>query len=199
MFGRKCPPASPGFGLIPDRVFRRALHGVLGLVAFGAAACAQSVAERSAACAATDWYAYGLTDGRLGVPERERQDLFQDCLEAGAVVDVAAYRAGWSEGLAEYCTAETGYRVGREGRPYHGVCRGQAERDFLQGRERGREERPRATVTPRIGIGVGIGLGDHHRGGIGLGFPFGPHYLHRWPHKGYCFYNRPYCEARGWM
>ena len=202
MSARKHPPASPGSPPTSVRASRRALRGIVVLATFGAAAaCSQSIAERSAACSATDWHAYGLNDGRLGVPRTEREDLFENCREAGQVADLAAYRAGWTEGVAEYCTAETGYRVGREGRPYHGVCVGQAEANFLQGYRRGREERPDAVVTPRIGLGIGLGLGHRHGGGVGLGlgFPYGPRYLHRWPHKGYCFYNRPYCEARGWI
>ncbi|HUF57326.1 MAG TPA: DUF2799 domain-containing protein [Thermohalobaculum sp.] len=157
-----------------------------------------SASERSAACGTTDWYSYGVTDGRLGVPESERQDLFADCSEQGLPIDLAAYQSGRAVGLEEYCDADTGYEVGRDGRRYRDVCTGQAELAFLQGYEQGRASRPRYRTGPSLGLGLGVGSG-HTRGGIGLGFPFysgfGPRYGY---YDDYCFYNRPYCRARGW-
>lgn len=203
MFPLKAAALSPRSGSTVPGVLRSALHVVIVLVAFSAAGCStQSVSERSAACATTDWYAYGVTDGRLGVPAGDRKDYFQDCLETGATIDVAAYTQGRAEGLLEYCTADRGYEVGRTGGRYHDVCQGQAEIAFLQGYERGREERPGVAVGPRIGIGLGVGS-RRSWGGIGLGFPFfhGGHGYHRrgFPYfHDYCFYNSAYCRARGW-
>lgn len=159
-------PDSPSRG---TATLRNALLAVSLFVAFGVAGCSsESVAERSAACRDTDWRAYGVTDGRLGVPLGERQDYFQRCRALGMAVDEAAYRTGRAQGLAEYCTADTGYQVGREGRRYENVCTGAEEVAFLQGYERGREARPR--ISPQIGLGVGIGSHRTH-GGIGIGFP----------------------------
>lgn len=174
------------------------LRGLPVLLALLVAGCSGlSASERSAACSTTDWYSYGVTDGRLGVPESERQDLFTDCGEQGVPADLAGYRSGRSVGLEEYCTAETGYQVGQDGRRYRDVCTGQAELAFLQGYEQGRASRPRYRTGPSLGLGLGVGSGNGW-GSVGLGFPFYSS-RHRYGHyNDYCFYNRAYCRARGW-
>lgn len=166
-------------------MLRTALHVVPVLVAFGAAGCStQSVSERSAACQVGDWRAYGATDGRLGVPEADRAEFFADCRKLGLTVDEAAYRSGRAEGLMYYCTAESGYQVGREGRPYHQVCTGQGDVAFRQGFERGREERPaaRGGIYPSIGLGLGIGS-RRSWGGVGIGVPLYYRDRHGFPYR----------------
>jgi len=107
-----------------------------------AAGCSPTtVAERSAACRSIDWAEYGTEDGRRGVPEEEREPLFEECTNLGHPPDRTAYRAGYEAGLAEYCTAETGYNAGLAGERYHFVCPGESERAFLRGYTRGRDER----------------------------------------------------------
>lgn len=168
---------------------RNALHIVLVLVAFGAAGCSsESVAERSAACGAVDWRAYGVTDGRLGVPPGERTDYFARCRAVGVTVDETAYALGRAEGLAAYCTAESGYDVGISGRSYRDVCTGPDEVAFLQGLERGRKDRPRA--APQIGVGIGVGT-HGTRGGIGIGVPlyYGGGYYGPGFHGGYPWWD----------
>jgi hypothetical protein len=44
--------------------------------------------------------------------------------------------------LAAYCTAQSGYRLGAQGRAYFGVCPKEAEGAFLAGLARGRELLP---------------------------------------------------------
>lgn len=139
-----------------------ALLGLLGL-----AGCATvSPAERAAFCQAVDWREYGRNDGLLGVPAAERAELFADCSELGHAPDTQGYAAGRAEGLAEYCTLETGYEVGREGRRYRDVCPPELEIAFLQGYEEGRHERRRDyRHYPRFGFGFGFGHfhPHHHR------------------------------------
>lgn len=181
-------------------MLRNALYVVAMFLVFGVAGCStKSVSERSAACA-TDWRAYGVTDGRLGVPADEREDFFADCTELGFTVDRAAYRAGREIGLQEYCTAETGYRVGLEGGRYREVCSGQADIAFRQGFSQGRKDRPRGYGRPSVGLGLGLGS-SRTWGGVGLGFPF---YHGGYSRSGlprlhdYCFYNSTLCRTRGW-
>jgi len=142
----------------------------------GLAACASvSPAERAAFCQAVDWREYGANDGRLGIPAGERAALFADCRELGHPPDPEAYEAGRAEGLAAYCTLETGYEVGREGRRYRDVCPPEREIAFLQGYEEGRRERGRSHRNyPRFGFGFGFGhfhphhhwwFGHRHHGG----------------------------------
>ena len=162
----------------------------------------QSVSERSAACS-TDWRAYGVTDGQLGIPASDRTDFFEDCRKLGIPVDVAAYQAGRAEGLMTYCTAESGYQAGRERRKYDDVCTGQGDIAFRQGYARGREDRPRGGggIYPTIGLGIGGGSRRTY-GGIGIGVPL--YYGGGYSRSGlprfhdYCFYNSSYCRARGW-
>ncbi|MFK7941366.1 MAG: DUF2799 domain-containing protein [Paracoccaceae bacterium] len=146
-----------------------------GLLACHVAACATVTPEqRAATCAQTDWQRYGENDGRLGVPTSDRASDFEDCSGAGQPVDLTAYQTGRAKGLQTYCTAENGYQVGYEGRSYDKVCPKSSEQDFLQGYERGREERPAVAIVPGVGIGIGSG-GVRTRIGVGIGL-FSGHY-----------------------
>lgn len=131
------------------------------------AACASvPEAERAAACATTDWAEYGRGDGRLGVPEADRADKFEDCAELGKGADLDAYRAGRAEGLREFCTLDRGYEVGRDGRRNPQVCPPDLALAFDQGWERGRKDRPRVSYGPSVGFGLGFGS---RRGLFGYG------------------------------
>ena len=109
------------------------------------------------ACQATNWSSYGYNDGLLGVPAKDRAGKFADCAKLGHPADIAAYQAARANGLAEYCTVENGYEVGRSGRPYHRVCPPELAQGFLQGYEQGRKERPVA-IYPSVGFGFGFGF-----------------------------------------
>ena len=97
--------------------------------------------ERAHLCRTVDWFEYGRNDGILGLPLGERSGLFADCRRFGYPPDVAAYQAGRADGLVTYCTLESGYRAGREGRRYHDVCPPDLEIAFLQGYREGRRAR----------------------------------------------------------
>ena len=121
------------------------------LVAAFLSACATLAPEQVAKeCAATDWQRYGVNDGKLGLPANARSDRFSDCQTVGQPADLVAYQAGRSEGLLDYCTAERGYQIGYSGRRYQSVCPPTLEPDFLQGYERGREDRPAVVVYPSL-------------------------------------------------
>lgn len=136
----------------------------------GLAACAGlSTEERAAACAETDWYQFGLTDGTFGVATARRQDRFQQCADVGLPPDVAAYQDGHARGLQDYCTEPSGYQVAYDGKEYEGVCPPHLEPVFLAGYQRGEEDRPSLALRPTIGVGVGIGTGGiRPHVGIGL-------------------------------
>ena len=51
------------------------------------------------------------------------------------------------ENLAQYCTAQNGYRLGSQSRAYFGVCPKESEGQFLQGLTRGRQVRPWAPAV----------------------------------------------------
>ncbi|WP_064605068.1 DUF2799 domain-containing protein [Photobacterium sp. J15] len=73
-------------------------------------------------CKVADWYAVGLQDGRNGAPSSRVNDYAEDCLEANVTVDQAAWFNGYDLGLTHYCMPDNGYRVGRSGGVYNGVC-----------------------------------------------------------------------------
>lgn len=88
-------------------------------VALLAGCSAMSVEE----CKTADWYMVGTIDGQNGVPASRVSDYVEDCTEeAGVRVDHAAWYAGYDLGLAYYCVADNGYRIGRSGLAYYGVC-----------------------------------------------------------------------------
>jgi hypothetical protein len=143
-------------------------RALLLLATLGAAACTTLTAEqRGAACRATDWASYGQNDGILGVATAERVEKFTDCAELGYPVDIAAYQAGRAQGLESYCTVENGYEVGRSGRIYENVCPADSQPGFLQGYEKGRDDRPTRYLYPGYGFGYGFGYG--------YGYPY-PYY-----------------------
>lgn len=140
------------------------------------AGCATySEAELSAQCPLTDWYAYGVNDGELGQPIKRAGEFFEGCREVGVEPDLTAYQTGRAAGLVNYCTAESGYRTGVEGRKYHDVCPPQLEPAFEQGLARGRADQPTraAGVWPYFTVGIGTGGYRRHgglRSGLILGF-----------------------------
>ena len=135
-------------------------YAIAAALLFTLGACTTAtVAERTAACQATDWASYGENDGVLGVPAGQRDGRFTDCAELGHPADIAAYQAGRSRGLQTYCTLENGYEVGYSGRRYRNVCPKALEVSFLQGYEQGRRDRPIAFYPS---FGFGYGYGRHH-------------------------------------
>ena len=57
-------------------------------------------------CEVTDWRYQGYQAGAAGGLLTEDDSRFARCAEAGVMGDRAAYRAGYEEGLAAYCTFE---------------------------------------------------------------------------------------------
>ncbi|MDH3666558.1 MAG: DUF2799 domain-containing protein [Paracoccaceae bacterium] len=160
---------------------RSLLQAAALTLALSLGGCATAtVAERAAACQATDWASYGENDGLLGVAPGARSGKFTDCAELGYPADQAAYDQGRARGLESYCTLENGYQVGIEGRRYRKACPPELEPAFLQGYEQGRKDRP-AGYYPRIGFGLGIGLGhsNFRRSHFGYGqyYPWPSTYL----------------------
>ena len=116
--------------------------------------------ERANLCRTVDWFEYGRNDGILGLPLGERSGLFADCRRFGRPPDLTAYQAGRAEGLLKYCTLESGYRAGREGRRYHDVCPPDLEIAFLQGYREGRRARE-AQHGPYLAPGAPLGHYPH--------------------------------------
>jgi len=151
---------------------RRARWALSALAVLAVAGCA-TFGPSAETCRTKDWAALGREDGSEGRPSVRREPLFRQCREAGAPPDLAAYRAGRREGLAEYCTEANGAEVGRTGARYYGVCPPDLEPAFLEGLRRGREAFARNPPRRRYS------LRPYH-----FGYPFGfpPHF---WPYPYY--------------
>lgn len=88
-------------------------------------------------CRSGDWYARGLADGARGVGQAAVYEVGQACREYGVRVDSEAWLRGHEEGVEQYCTAENGFREGRRGRDYEGVCTGPGADLFMAEYRRG--------------------------------------------------------------
>lgn len=97
-------------------MFRRSL--CMSLLAQLVGCSSMSVEE----CQVADWYSVGLQDGQNGVPSSRINDYAQDCREANVMVDHLSWGNGYELGLTYYCMPDNGYRVGRYGGVYNGVC-----------------------------------------------------------------------------
>ena len=84
-------------------------------------------------CLQGDWGAVGYDDGLDGRPMSRLDDHAKACAKVGVAPDPAPYFAARAEGLKRYCTEPNGFRVGREGHAYAGVCPPPAEAAFLGG------------------------------------------------------------------
>lgn len=128
--------------------------GVLyALVALALTGCATL---NESQCRSTDWYQLGSRDGSGGYGSGRLQSHREACSEFGLAPDDAAWRQGYEDGLQTYCTADNGYRVGRNAGSYGRVCPAESESEFIAAYELGREtnqvEQELAQVRQRIDV-----------------------------------------------
>lgn len=119
-------------------------------------------------CEAADWWLIGQEDGSEGLPLARLEEHRESCVEHGVTPDRDAYAKGHRSGLAVYCTRFTGYKVGRSGQPYHGICEGPLAEAFEPGLRRGRMVRTLETEAwdikrKRDSLGDKIGRTEHER------------------------------------
>lgn len=94
----------------------------------GLASCATLSKEQ---CLAGDWSGQGYSDGAAGLSMSRLDEHAEACAKHGVTPDAAAYADGRDQGLVRYCTPASGFRSGRTGSGYGGVCPAWLERDFL--------------------------------------------------------------------
>ena len=82
-------------------------------------------------CREADWQTIGLEDGSAGRAVSYIGNHRKACAEYGVTPDLAAYRNGHAIGVRQFCTPPNGFRQGRAGRGYAGVCPTDLEHDFL--------------------------------------------------------------------
>ena len=83
-------------------------------------------------CVEGDWYGIGYRDGTNGYSLDRIDSHNEACAEFGQRVNRVDYMEGRDEGLLEYCTPESGRRVGEQGQSYAGVCPAEMEGEFLR-------------------------------------------------------------------
>ena len=89
-------------------------------------------------CVSADWYAIGYEDGLAGKPAQQIANHRKACAKHGVSADLIRYNSGRDAGLEHYCEPRNGYRLGRAGSAYGGVCPVHSERDFLHAYNSGR-------------------------------------------------------------
>jgi len=90
-------------------------------------------------CVSADWYAIGYESGIRGQREAQISEHRKACAEHGVTPDLARYLEGHNAGLQRFCEPRNGYRLGRAGTGYAGVCPRHLEGEFLQAYGAGRE------------------------------------------------------------
>jgi len=90
-------------------------------------------------CLTADWYAIGYESGIRGQREAQISEHRKACAEHGVTPNLARYLEGREAGLQKFCEPRNGYRLGRAGTSYAGVCPPGLEGDFLQSYDAGRE------------------------------------------------------------
>ncbi|HAT87186.1 MAG TPA: DUF2799 domain-containing protein [Rhizobiales bacterium] len=88
-------------------------------------------------CQITDWYKLGQGDALEGYPQTRLKDHIKACQRYDISPDIKRYGEGRKAGLQRYCTAENGFRVGRQGYRYQGICPAGTEKAFVGAYDRG--------------------------------------------------------------
>jgi hypothetical protein len=121
------------FKFLEDFVGLWALFAIVAVTA----GCASGMSKEE--CRTADWQTIGYEDGVRGRPESIMSSHRESCAKHDVSFDLAAYRRGREQGLQKYCQPQNGYRQGRSGSNYAGVCPGELEPQFLEAYSDGRE------------------------------------------------------------
>jgi hypothetical protein len=101
------------------------------------AGCASGLSKEE--CQLADWRTIGYEDGMRGFPQTRISEHRKSCAEHGVALNLDAYRAGWDEGVRSFCQPGNGYRLGRGGNRYTGVCPADLEPAFIEAHAYGLE------------------------------------------------------------
>ncbi len=88
-------------------------------------------------CQTADWYNLGYGDGQSGYKRDRVNDYAQECSKVNIQVNIEQWQQGYEQGNQMYCAPENGYRLGRDGQSYHGVCFNQ---QFVQNYNAGKRQ-----------------------------------------------------------
>ena len=122
-----------------NRPARRAPGRLAGVLLVGAllqSACATLSRDE---CRQADWRTIGFEDGLKGYPALRIGAHRKACARHGVTPDLQRYAEGRDAGLRQFCRPANGYRLGRAGVDYAGVCPAASEPAFLDAYYAGRE------------------------------------------------------------
>lgn len=92
------------------------LAGLTALLLLGCA----SVSEEE--CRVGDWRGIGFSDGAAGRSPDYIDNHRKACAKVGVAPDLAAWQAGRSQGLKQYCSPQNAYETGRKGQEIGPYC-----------------------------------------------------------------------------
>lgn len=84
-------------------------------------------------CVVSDWHEQGVIVGTAGANEYQARRNFESCGDEKPVSHRNAYISGYREGIAAYCTKDSGFVTGLEGYIYQDVCPEELQETFLIG------------------------------------------------------------------
>ena len=90
-------------------------------------------------CKMADWYLKGLDDATAGYATDRVIEHGKACAKVNVVPNMREYREGHAKGARLYCVPEKGYREGRRGAAYNGICPMELEDKFLRAYRDGQE------------------------------------------------------------
>ncbi len=90
-------------------------------------------------CLYADWHQIGLEDGSRGKDALQLARHRKACAKAGVTPDREAYELGHHSGLLNYCTYQTGLRLGTNGSSMPQFCPSEVIAEFTQGYKHGYE------------------------------------------------------------
>jgi hypothetical protein len=105
---------------------------------FAVSAILSSCGFSAEKCVQADWYAIGQSDGQRGASDDRMQKHIQSCAKHDVTIDQNLWRAGQTEGLKTYCTEQSAYRLGRDGRNLKTVCPDAKMSELRAANEKGR-------------------------------------------------------------
>jgi len=90
-------------------------------------------------CLNADWHMIGMEDGSQGQPVSHIGKHRKACADYNIKPDLVAYEAGHAAGTEQFCTESNGFRLGKRGVFYSGVCPPALEENFVTGYDAGRK------------------------------------------------------------
>jgi outer membrane murein-binding lipoprotein Lpp len=118
------------------KIFRRC--GALFTVVLSCGLLASCATMDKSECLSADWRTVGFEDGAAGRPLTEIGRHREACAEHGVTPDLAAWRGGHADGARQFCNPGNGFRQGRAGREYNGLCPADLEAAFVEAHATGR-------------------------------------------------------------